>query len=76
MLQLIQIMHYMINHLEYTEDEIEQHFEAIESGALSLETALCTLNLEPYHPKIMEMIKEKLPKWRSALAVTKMRHGD
>jgi len=73
MLQLIQIMTYMMSRLEYTKEEIEQHFEAIENGDMSLETSLDILGLEQFKPSIMELIKEKLPKWRSALHVTLMR---
>ena len=73
MLQLLQIMNYMVTKLEYTKDEVEQYFTAIENGDMSLETALDVLGLEQFKPSIMEMTKEKLPKWRSALHVTMMR---
>ena len=70
MLQLIQIMNYMLQHLEYSKEEVEEHFIAVESKALSLKALLDILNIEPYTPTIMAMLHEKLPKWRSALAVT------
>ena len=75
MLHLIQIMNYMIKHLEYSKEEIEAHFKAIESGEMSIETALSVLNIE-FSTVAMDILVEKLPKWRSALAVTLMRLED
>lgn len=76
MLHLLQIMNYMIQHLEYTKEEIETYFMAIESGGMSLETALDLLNIAEFNSSSMKLIKEKLPKWRSALAVVIMRLED
>jgi Mn-containing catalase len=74
MLALLQIMNYMLADLDYSEQEVKDLFRKVADDELSLEVLLDIIGLE-ISDLSLELAKEKLPKWKSALAVTKMRLG-
>lgn len=73
MLHLIQIMTYMFSRLEYTEDEVRIHFDAILNHTSTLPELLDVIGLEHWSPAQMERIMKALPRYESALNVTMMR---
>lgn len=66
MLRLIQIVNHMLVYLEYSETEVQQAFEAIESGELSYDQLLDIINVVPSEAQDERAIL-KLDKWPSAL---------
>lgn len=73
MLQLIQVINYMVNVLKYSEDQVIQTFEEIESGHLTPTDLYLELGLESPTDLGVKMFEEKLNKWRTALSVIKIR---
>lgn len=73
MLGLMQIMSYMLNQLEYSEQEIREHFQQLEAGEYDLDDLMESIGLEFGSPTIRDQAILKISKWPSALAVTLMR---
>ncbi len=72
MLHLLQIMNYMITKLEYSIEEVQEAFLSVELGKIKIDELLHVLGIE-FGTIAHETLVNKFPKWRSALAVTKMR---
>lgn len=75
MLTLIQLINHMSTTLEYTDDEIASYFESILQGDLSLEDLMNSVNVETPKAFILNIAKEKLPRWKDALEFVKLRNG-
>ncbi len=75
MLTLIQTINYMMVYLEYTEAEVRKHFEHILSDTYTFETLLDAIGLE-INSTALQLAKDKMTKWESALFVVKMRSED
>jgi hypothetical protein len=75
MLTLIQIMHHMRTRLEYTFEEIDEHFRAVEAGELTLEELLdiCGVAVSTTG---LALAKEKLPRWEAALYCVQLQLSD
>ena len=71
MLRLIQLITYMSNELEYTPEEIEAIFQAIENGKNTYLELIDALNLESGAGAMDQLACEKISsgKWRSAFKV-------
>jgi hypothetical protein len=72
MLHLMQVIVYMLNTLEYTEDEIKSHFEAVLSGEITTVELLDIIGMDATDLQLARL-EAALPKWHSALAVLKMK---
>lgn len=73
MLRLIQIISYMMNHVEYTESEVIEIFESIERCEMEYHDLLDMLNIDTSGVALDFAAIEKLPKWRSALQFVKLK---
>jgi hypothetical protein len=72
MLQLLQIMNYLFQS-GWSADGIALEFCSLTNGEESLDEFLERIGVE-FSPKMLPYLESALPKWRSALAVTKMRY--
>lgn len=77
MTAMLQIMTYMLTHLEYTESEVAALFESLEAGEITSQDLLDGLGIEDYFlsPLHRELFQQKLRLWPSALAVVKIREN-
>lgn len=75
MLHLIQVINFMINELEYTEEEIRAHFRDLVEGNVSVEDFMYGINLEFRNKMQEERFLSSLPKFESALWFVNMRKG-
>ncbi len=73
MLQMLQVMGYMMKNLGLSEAEVVETFEALCDGRLNQTGLYMELGLETCSDANFERFEDCLPKWQSALAVTKMR---
>jgi len=64
----------MINHLEYSELEIDSAFTDIVNGEATVEDLCDILGIE-LSPTILDQAQLKVSKWESALFVIKMKQG-
>lgn len=69
MLQLIQVASYMMANLGYSKEEVEAIFEYALDGNTTVEYILATIGVEIG----LQMMKEKLPKYKSAIFAAAMR---
>lgn len=74
MIQLLQVINYMIGTLEYTESDVKDIMFQIENGEISWEDLFDCLNLE-LNPNMIQHLERSESKWDSALHVIKMRRG-
>jgi len=73
MLQLIQVASYMMANLGYSKEEVEAIFEYALDGNTTVEYILATIGVEIGSEMGLQMMKEKLPKYKSAIFAAAMR---
>jgi hypothetical protein len=73
MLHIMQILNHMLYRLEYSEEEIRATFRDILNEELTVEELMDSIGLEFGNQHQMDRIKDKLPRWESALKVIQMR---
>lgn len=73
MLHIIQLINHMLTRLEYEVSEVEEIFSQVESGAVTVEELIDVMLLEPLNQSAVARFYKSLPRWRSALAVVKMK---
>jgi hypothetical protein len=78
MLHLIQLITYMLNRLEYTEAEVVEVFESLESpnSVLTIDQFFSVVGLKTPTDRQVERMVKNFPKWRSALKVVVMQLSD